>query len=1006
MSYAEQIADPALHFLCDGGEMGRRIRQFPWAESPLGAPDTWPQVLRWAVSVCLNSSLPTALYWSGQYILMYNDAWLDVIGDRHPWALGRPAEQVWPDIWSVVAADFTQAFVHGQGVTAYDQMLPIKRGDVVTETFWNYSLTPLRDENGQVLGLLNQGHEVTQRVIQGREREEALTRQRRLFEQAPGFITILGGPEHRFEFVNNAYKRKFGERNYLGHSIREVFPELEGQGYYERLDEVLRTGQRFVGTATPIDLVVDGDHQATRYLDFVYEPLLDEQGQVSGVFCEGFDVTESYQANIALARSEERFRAALDIETVGALFFDAEGRILDANVGFLNVCGYTLDELRDSVCWQDMTPAQWHERTLQALEELRSRGQTSPYEKEYMRRDGSRWWGLAAVKSMPDGTFFEFVVDISDRVRAQEDLKQETRTLGILRTLNSTFASDLNLERIVQSLTDAGTELVGAAFGSYFHNVLDETGEYLKLYTLSGASRAAFEKLGHPRATAIFTPTFLNEGVVRSDDILADPRYGLSDPHRGMPKGHLPVRSYLAISVVSRTSKVLGGLFFGHPQPGRFTERHERLMVTLAANAAIAIDNAQLFLQVQQANETLEERVSQRTQELTRTHEALRQSQKMEALGQLTGGIAHDFNNLLAGILGSAELLERKLKQTSPNGVEKLISAIHISAKRAAALTQRLLAFSRRQTLDPKPTAINHLVEGMEELISRAVGPSIVVQISTDPVAGVAKIDAAQLESSLLNLAINSRDAMPGGGLITITTEVIELDAFAASRIELSPGDYVAVTVSDTGSGIAAVDLKRIFDPFFTTKPIGQGTGLGLSMVHGFVRQSGGQVEVISEEDQGTRFRLLLPRFHGLSMAEPATQHSPMVPATRPGAPIVVVDDEPAIRALVVDTLRSAGYAVLEAEDGASALRLIDASEAVELLITDVGLPGGLNGRQVADAARQRFADLKVLFITGYAESTVLGEGFMSGITEVVTKPFSLSSLEQRVADMLGRALH
>ena len=700
--------------------------------------------------------------------------------------------------------------------------------------------------------------------------------------------------------------------------------------------------------------------------------------------------------------SEERFRAALDIETVGALFFDGQGRILDANAGFLRASGYSLEALQAQVSWQDLTPAEWHGVTLQALDELRSLGQTRPYEKEYVRKDGSRWWGLAAVKTMPDGSYFEFVIDITDRVRAEEALKHETRTLGILRTLNSTFASDLNLERIVQSLTDAGTDLVGAAFGAYFHNVLDETGEYLKLYTLSGANRADFEKLGHPRATAIFAPTFLNQGVVRSDDILNDPRYGLSDPHRGMPKGHLPVRSYLAISVVSRSGKVLGGLFFGHPQPGRFTDRHERLMVTLAANAAIAIDNAQLFLQVQQANETLEERVSERTQELIKTHEALRQSQKMEALGQLTGGIAHDFNNLLAGILGSAELLERKLKQDNPAGVEKLIGAIHVSAKRAAALTQRLLAFSRRQTLDPKPTAINQLVEGMEELISRAVGPAIGVLITTDSAAGVAKIDAAQLESSLLNLAINSRDAMPNGGLITITTEVIELDAFAASRTELPAGDYVAVTVSDTGLGIAAVDIKRIFDPFFTTKPIGQGTGLGLSMVHGFVRQSGGQVEVISEEGVGTRFRLLLPRYHGVPEAETVVDERPRVETVRQRARIVVVDDEPAIRALVTDTLRNAGHLVMEAEDGASALRLIGGSEAIELLITDVGLPGGLNGRQVADAARQRFTHLKVLFITGYAESTVLGDGFTTGITEVVTKPFTLAGLEGKVAEMLG----
>ncbi|MCQ1993507.1 MULTISPECIES: ATP-binding protein [Pseudomonas] len=308
-----------------------------------------------------------------------------------------------------------------------------------------------------------------------------------------------------------------------------------------------------------------------------------------------------------------------------------------------------------------------------------------------------------------------------------------------------------------------------------------------------------------------------------------------------MPKGHLPVRSYLAISVVSRTGDVLGGLFFGHPEPGKFTERHERLVVALAAQAAVAIDNAQLYRQVQHAKATLEERVAQRTDELSEANEALRQAQKMEALGQLTGGIAHDFNNILAAILGSADLLSRRLKQGKWEGTERLLEGIQVSAKRAASLTQRLLAFSRRQTLDPHPTDINVLIGDLVDLINRSVGPAITVITQLEPNLGLARIDPAQLESSLLNLAINARDAMPEGrGAISITTQTIELNDLMATRADLPAGEYIAISVTDSGSGISQENIKRIFDPFFTTKPQGQGTGLGLSMVHGFVLQSGG----------------------------------------------------------------------------------------------------------------------------------------------------------------------
>ena len=365
-----------------------------------------------------------------------------------------------------------------------------------------------------------------------------------------------------------------------------------------------------------------------------------------------------------------------------------------------------------------------------------------------------------------------------------------------------------------------------------------------------------------------------------------------------MPEGHLHVTSYLAAPVISRGGEVLGGFFFGHSAAAQFTEDHERRIVGLAAQGAIAIDNARLFRAVQTAKETLEQRVAERTRELTQAHDALRQAQKMEAVGQLTGGIAHDFNNLLMAIGGSLELIERGLARRGVEGLERYLQGAKSSTRRAAALTQRLLAFSRRQTLDPKPTDINKLIYGLEDLIRRTVGPSIEVEVVGQASLWPALVDAAQLESAIINLCINSRDAMPQGGRITIESANKWLDDRSAKERELSPGQYLSISVTDTGTGIPNAVVDRIFDPFFTTKPIGEGTGLGLSMVHGFVRQSGGQVRVYSEEGKGTTMCLYLPRHQGDVGLEPV--ESPAVPEVGSGETVLVIDDEATVRMLDV----------------------------------------------------------------------------------------------------------
>ena len=377
------------------------------------------------------------------------------------------------------------------------------------------------------------------------------------------------------------------------------------------------------------------------------------------------------------------------------------------------------------------------------------------------------------------------------------------------------------------------------------------------------------------------------------------------------------------------------------------------------------------------------------------TEEALRQSQKMQAIGQLTGGLAHDFNNLLTGITGSLELLGTRLAQGRLADLSRYIEAAQGAATRAASLTHRLLAFSRRQTLDPKPTDINRLGAGMEELIRRTVGPMITLQTIWADDLWPVLCDPNQLENALLNFCINSRDAMPDGGRLTLATTNIRLDDHGATEFDLAPGAYVMLSVSDTGSGMPADVMARAFDPFFTTKPMGTGTGLGLSMAYGFARQSGGQVRIDSKIGRGTTIQLYLP-WH--NEAETVESKDPVsaVPTAEKGETVLIVDDEATIRALVAEVLDDLGYTTIEASESVGALGILQSSRRIDLLVTDVGLPG-LNGRQLADAARRIRPGLKVMFITGYAETAAIGPGQLEAGMHVLTKPFAMDALARKI---------
>lgn len=682
--------------------------------------------------------------------------------------------------------------------------------------------------------------------------------------------------------------------------------------------------------------------------------------------------------------------------------------------------------------------------------------------------------------------------DVSEQSRAQKAVKA-------LNRINTALAAEHDLERLVQMVTDAGVELTGASVGAFFHNVLDESGERLHLFTLTGADREVFTKLGRPRGTKVLEPLFRNE-VIRSEDITKDSRYGFNAPYGGMPPGHPVVTSYLAVPVVARDGKVLGGLLFGHPKPGCFSHHHEELIGSLASQAAVAIENARLLAEVQAANETLERRVTERTAERDRTwqlsrdllitvdasgmlhsvspawktvlghhpsevvgrsyrdfvhpddidrtevallaatsgepvpvfenryiatdgstrwiswltsvdgsliygsgrdvtearakdeilratEEALRQSQKMEAMGQLTGGVAHDFNNLLTPILGSLDLIRRKVPDDDRSS--RLLDGAIQSAERARTLVQRLLAFARRQPLQAGAVDLAAMVREISALLSTTLGPRVQLVIETKEDLPPALADRNQLEMALVNLAVNARDAMPGGGLLRINVSDRQINE---GDPRLSPGSYVHLAVTDTGFGMDADTLSRAIEPFFSTKGLGRGSGLGLSMVHGLASQLGGAFQLTSSPGAGTTAEMWLPISTVTVVATPATTFDAGADIGTSVGRVLLVDDEDAVRAAAAQMLGDIGYEVIEADNADAALRLIADGLVPDLLVSDHLMPG-MTGTELARQLRAQLPQVGVLIVSGYADVETLSPDLAH-----LPKPFRQADLEQAIA--------
>ncbi|KQS79523.1 diguanylate cyclase [Rhizobium sp. Leaf384] len=859
--------------------MADRVRVFPWQDTALGPIGTWPAALRITVDAMLASKFPQCLFWGDDLIAIYNDGYQPMLGEK-PEALGIPLRVTWAETWESLRP-IAETAMAGEAVYYEDFPVETTRHGHRETAYFTFCYSPVRDDDGMVLGMMDTVIETTEAVRARQRIESESERFRQMFENAPGFMAMLSGPEHVIRYANPAYQRLVGGRDVAGKSVADAIPAAVAEGYTRLLDEIRHTGQPHSAFGALSSFHDSDGSVRERYLDFVYQPIKDESGSVTDIFVSGIDVTQRQIADEAVRRSEARLRFLDDLARETSDTRDADAilatttRMVAQHLGLSNCAYADMDEDEDGFTIRGDWAAEGSPSIVG----------------HYSLAD----FGQLAVSNLSRG----LPLVINDNL--SELAPEEARTfqnIGIAAT-------------ICMPLIRAG------------------------------------------RLTALMA---IHDKV----------------PH------HWSEEELALIKEV--------------------TERSWAHIQRVRSEAALR-DTATALAEL---NSTLEARVEERTAALAHAEEALLHSQKMEAVGQLTGSLAHDFNNILAGIGGSLELMNTRLAQGRIADIDRYLSGAQSAVRRAAGLTQRLLAFSRRQTLDPKASDLNRLVAGMHELITRSVGPAVDVQVIEAGGLWTTFVDVGQLENALLNLCINARDAMPDGGKVTIETANRLLDDRAAKERGLAPGSYVTLCVSDTGTGMAPDVVARAFDPFFTTKPTGQGTGLGLSMVYGFAGQSGGTVRIKSEVGNGAKICIYLPRHTAGSAVDEEAVDIGAMPRAKDNDTILVVDDEPLVRMVAVEILEELGYNVLEADDGPSAMRVMQANADIDLLVTDVGLPNGMNGRQLADAARVASPNLKVIFITGYAENTVLNHGHLERGMQIMTKPFASDALARRVKDIIA----
>ena len=1098
-----------LEFLAGGGEMGRRMRDHDWARSPLGPAQDWPQSLRTAVSLMLNSGHPMFLAWGPELAFLYNDGYAPIFGAKHPYMLGVPFHEAWPEIWDDISPLIERALA-GEGTWSEDLHLVMERNGYPEDTWYTFSYSPVRDESGGIGGMFCACTETTGRVL--------LERRLQFLVEFGDLVRDISDPKGVTAVAAEVLGRHLG----VG---RVGYAEIDPSGGMVSVESDWTGGAMasLAGVSRPISSFgkailghmrdgrvfriddVESDARTSAFVDgfrsigvraLMVAPLV-KQGRLTAVLYlheaeprrwtdadaklaedvaeRTWAAVEQARAEASLRESEARFRAMADSAPAPVWVTSVEGGMEFANRAFGDLAGVPQEEIRADV-W--MTLCHPDDLAQANAERARAWAEKRPYVTEArFRTVGGEWrWFQAFSKPRLDqsGNLLGYVglaVDVTESRRVEAALREsEARFRAITNSIDQMIWStrpdgyhDFYNQRwydytgVPEGTTDGEgwndmfhPEDQALAWSRWRHSLA--TGQPYEIeYRLRHRSGGYRWVLGRAQPVrdasgAIVrwygTCTDIHDQKTARDALresearfraMADSAPApvwVTGPDGGMEFANDALLEFTGLPAEQMTGDAWIGLI--HPDdlpevagrraqawkdlaPYAFEARFRRAdgeWRWLRASNNPRHDGAGDFqgyvgigmdmTEVREAAAALEAEVQARTEELQAAEETLRQAQKMEAIGQLTGGIAHDFNNLLTGILGSLHLMKRRIEEGRTGDLGRFMDAANASATRAAALTHRLLAFARRQSLDPKPLDVNALIGSMEELLHRTLGEQVQLETRLDPELWPALADGNQLESAVLNLSINARDAMAEGGRLTIETSNVVIGAHGpSSEPGLAPGEYVAIAVADTGAGMSPEVMARAFDPFFTTKPIGQGTGLGLSMIYGFARQSNGLVRITSAVGQGTTVRLLLPRHTGAPAEAP-----PPVEDVAPrgsGETVLVVEDDASVRLLVVETLRDLGYGALQASDGPSALPIIQSQARIDLLITDVGLPG-MNGRQLAEIARQHRPGLKVLFVTGYAETATVRGGFLEPDMDLVTKPFAMEALAAKISEMVSGA--
>jgi PAS domain S-box-containing protein len=863
--------------------MAELMRGHDWSATPLGPPEQWPHALKVALRILLTSRFEMWLGWGPQVHFFYNDAYRPTLGIKHPQSLGMPTRELWPEIWDSIEGRIRSVYERGEATWDRALLLLLERSGYPEETYHTFSYSPLLGDDGKVGGLFCAVTEETARVIS--ERRLAT------LSQLSGALAVASTPAAVIEATSASLSQPEAERDATFCLVYRFEPDGDAR--------LLSCAGIAPGTRlSPAREPADGIWQSQRI----------QAGQ-------------PFHA-VALSNPNEVPLGAWDKPATQAVVVPLLRRS-DQALGFM-VCGIN----------------------------------------PYLRLDSNYTTFLQLLAGQVATSLAN--VEEAERRNAERD-----RLRLLFRQAPSFFCVLDGPEHRFQLMNESYRTLVGQR-----------------------------EVQGKTVAEAL--PEVAGQGFIE----LLDEVYTSRKPYVGrsveiqlrQSDGQLSTRYVdFVYQPIIEDSGACSGIFVdGSDVTDKVQAERELRELNSELEARIATRTRDL--------EAAMESLHRESQERQAVEESLRQAQKMEAVGQLTGGIAHDFNNLLQGITGSLDLLKVRLQLGKFDNIERLVTAAMSSADRAAKLTQRLLAFSRRQPLDPKPVRANQLISPMEELLRRTLGENIRIELVLAAGLWTTTCDPHQLESALLNLGINARDAMPNGGVLTIETSNAWLDDdYARHHPDLAPGQYVCISVSDNGCGMTPEVLAKAFDPFFTTKPVGQGTGLGLSMIYGFAKQSHGHARLYSEPGRGTTAKLYLPRHHGDSapaepVPAPGEEHQ-----SRRGEVVLVVEDDALVRSLVIDVLFSLGYRTLEAADGAAALRVLETpQQRIDLLVTDLGLPT-MNGRQLHDAAQRMRPGLKVLFMTGYAENATLAGGLLAPGMEVVSKPFTMEKIARKISQMLER---